>query len=161
MSKRIRIEKKSIEPLPPPGYEEVNVRDPKRTKATALPWWLVFSRMVKAGEQDTIMASSQLPFRGYRLSVDPVIASHFRILNLTVGRNGYSINGHEGVAATLFPPLPNKLSPEEREDYEELLKIKLDAAQISQTIGVRVVNHSTQHHHFSAILWGYGVGDEP
>lgn len=152
---RIKVEKKLTEPVIPPSFEEVNHPDPGRPTAKILPWWLVFSRDVLPGETCNILASSQIPFRGYRLAVDPIIAPHFRILDLKVGRNSYSINGHEGVAATLFPPIPNKLSPEERLDYEELLKIKLDAAQIGQTLGVNVVNHSTELHRFSAILWGY------
>lgn len=156
----IRIEKKLIDPVTPPGYEEVNHPDPSHPRAKVLPWWLVFSREVPAGSDCNIMASSQLPFRGYRLSIDPQIAPSFLVLNLTVGKNSYSINGHEGVAATLFPPIPNKLSPEERADYEELLKMNLDAAQIGQTVGLRVKNVSSRPLFFSGILWGYAVGDE-
>lgn len=157
---RIKIEKKLTEPVTPPAFEEVCHPDPSRAAAKSLPWWLVFSRRVGPGEQCNILASSQLPFRGYRLAVDPEIAPFFRILDLKVGRNSYSINNHEGVAATLFPPIPNKLSPEEREDYEELLKMKLDVAQIGHTLGVLVVNHSASPRQFSAILWGYAINVE-
>jgi len=157
---RITIEKTLTEPVALPGFEGANHPDPNRPQAKVLPWWLVFSREVLAGETANIIASSQIPFRGYRLSVDPVVAPSFRILDLKVGRNSYSINGHEGVAATLFPPIPNKLSPEERLDYEELLKMKLDAAQVGQTLGLRVVNHSHEARHFSAILWGYAFDME-
>lgn len=153
----IKVEKKLIEPVAPPTYEEIHHPDPERPQAKVLPWWIVFSRGVFGGETITILASSQLEVRGYRLSVDPVIAPHFQIRDIRVGKNSYCINGHDGVAATLFPPIPDNLSPEERLDYEELLKIHLDAAQIGQTLGLTVTNRSRQKHHFSAILWAYAV----
>ena len=51
----------------------------------------------------------------------------------------------------------NKLTPDERELYEQLLTLNLDAAQISQTLGLQVVNDSHEKRYFSAILWGCGV----
>ncbi len=157
MASRIKVEKKLAGPQSLPGFETACHPDPKRAQAKVLPWWLVFSREVKPGETSLIMASSQLPFKGYRLAVDPTIAPNFRILDLRVGRNSYCINGHEGAAATLFPPLPDKLTPQEREDYEELLKMRLDTADIGMTVGLNVVNHSRLAIQFSAILWGFAA----
>ncbi len=150
----IKIEKRVSGPEPLPPFEK---EGPLARPSKVLPWWLVFARLIPGNAKEVILGSAMVPFRGYRLSVDPEVAPSFRILDIRVGRNSYSINGHEGAAATLFPPLPNKLTPEERRDYEELLKIKLDAAQVSQNVSLQVHNHTSKPAFFSGILWGYGI----
>ena len=80
----VTIEKKLIGPEKLPGYEKAG---PLPQTPKILPWWLVFGREIppchanERGERDgfVIYASSQLPFGGYRLTVDPAVAPHFRI----------------------------------------------------------------------------------
>lgn len=155
MGNRISIEKKSIGPAPLPDYEAHNrERHGVRDASKIMPWWLVFSREIGPREEVTILAHAQLVFKGHRLSVDPSIAPYFQVRDVRVGKNSFSINGHHGVAATLFPPLPDKLTAEEKEDYEQLLLMNLDTAQVTQTHGLTVFNTSYEKRYFSAILWG-------
>jgi hypothetical protein len=145
----IEIERVKILPETP-SFEKVPA---KLSEGPGL-YWLVFSMTVPAHKVASISSYPQLPFRGKRFAVNPTIAPHFEILEFKVGVYSQRINEDHGCPATLFPPLPHTLSPEEREDYEDLLAMRMDAASVGQPIAVTVRNTSPHTQVFSAVLWG-------
>jgi hypothetical protein len=132
-----------------PSWEKL---PPNASVAPGL-WWMPFKGMVMAASVAKIINTTPIPFRGKRLSVAPHIAASFRILDIRVGPVSFSID-ELGALGTLFPPLPDKLTAEERADYEALLTLDLPTASPAQRIEISVCNLASEDQAFDAVLWG-------
>lgn len=144
------LESRAVYPFSP-RWEEL----PKDFPVPSGLYWLPFASpvCVPAGVV-RVSSSPDIGFRGKRLSVDPLTADSFNILDIRVGNMSTAVSGELGARGTLFPPIPRDLSPEERKDYEALLALDLPTASPAQRIEITVVNVSGKSQIFNAVLWG-------
>lgn len=139
---------KTILPLSP-RWEEL----PSSIQVPRGLLWLAFSQVVEPQAIADICVDPMVGFQGKRLSVAPEIGSSFMIHEIRIGNCSHSISD-QGALGSLFPPLPNRLSPKDREDYESLLTMNLSAASPGQMVMLRVQNISAKPQCFDAVLWG-------
>lgn len=93
-------------------------------------------------------------FKGTRLAVEHEIAPWFGISGFRVGHTECVLMSNGHVPATMFPPLPNKLSKEERELFKKLMSLTWNTCTPAMTIRLHVHNLDYRPHPFKATLFG-------
>ncbi len=148
------------------GAPRMSWEDPVPPPAASGPngFWLVFDKIVEPGEQADISVTPEIYMKLHRLSVAPEIAPLFRVISMKMANCAFGIggsDGSDGASGTLFPPIPNHLTPAERAEYQDLLAIDYPKLTPSNSVRLTVKNISPKRQRFNAVFWGAYWPDAP
>jgi len=101
-----------------------------------------------------IQASPQVLFKATSLSVSPECAPFFDVADVRAGKDSLFVTSTP-FAATLFPPIPDAATAEERERFDEALRVSIPLVVPGMILSVVVSNTSDEPRDFRGAFHGY------